>query len=206
MSRVSVPKYKVDRRLGVNLWGRPKSPFNTRPTRPGQHGKTMRKRRISGFGLQWAEKQKLQFYYAMKERQLRTCFIKAKKSKNVAQELISLLERRLDAFVYRMKWAPTIFAAKQMIKHKHILVNGKVCSISSCLLDTNDIVTLKHTIKEHAIVKDSMNLAEREVPSYYEVQDEGKSGRLLKYPTLEEVPYAAPINLSLVVEFYSRKV
>lgn len=206
MSRVSVPKYKVDRRLGVNLWGRPKSPFNTRPTKPGQHGKTMRRKRVSGFGLQWAEKQKLQFYYAMKEGQFRNYFVKAKKSQNVAQELIFLLERRLDIFVYRMKWAPTIFAAKQMVKHKHILVDGKVCSVNSYLLNTNSVVSLKQEMQDHAIIKDSMALAEREIPNYYEVLEEGKSGKILKYPVLEEVSYADIVNPSLIVEFYSRKV
>ena len=206
MSRVSVPKYKIDRRLGVNLWGRPKSAFNLRPTRPGMHGKSMKRRRFSNYGLQLAEKQKLQFYYGMKERQFRLFFVRSSKTSNIAQELIAMLESRLDAFVYRMKWAPTIFAAKQMVKHKHIQVNGSVVSIGSYLLKESDIVTLRDTIKDHAKIKESMDLAEREIPSYFEVSDEGKTGKFIKLPVLEEVPYPIKINPQLIVEYYSRKV
>jgi len=208
LSRVSVPKYKVDRRLGVNLWGRPKSPVNNRPTKPGQHGKSMRRRkRMSNYGLQLAEKQKLQFYYAMKEKQFRIFFTKAMRSKdNAAQVFISMLESRLDTFVYRMKWAPTIFAAKQMVKHKHVKVNGQVVSVASYMLKPEDVVSLKDTIKDHVKVKESMELAERELPTYYETQDEGKAGKLIKLPVLDEVPYPVKINPQLVVEYYSRKI
>jgi small subunit ribosomal protein S4 len=205
MSKVLTPKYKVDRRLGVNLWGRPKSPINTRPTRPGQHGKTMKKK-LSSFGLHLAEKQKLQFYYAMKEKQFRKFFISAVKSKgNVASSLIERLESRLDIFVYRMKWAPTIFAAKQLVKHKHILVNGKVLSISSYLLNLTDVVSLKENIKNHKLVLDSEALQERQIPQYYEISDSG-SAKMIKKPTLEEVPYPITINPQLIVEYYSRRV
>lgn len=207
MSRVTVPKFKIDRRLGVNLWGNPKSPFNNRPTKPGMHGKNMRRKRMSNYGLQLAEKQKLQFYYGMKEKQFRIFFAKAMRKKdNVAQVFIAMLESRLDAFVYRMKWAPTIFAAKQMVKHKHIVVNGKVNSISSYLLQPNDVVELRETIKDHAKIKESMDRAERQHPTYYEISNEGKSAKLIKLPMFDEVPYPIKINTQLVVEYYSRKI
>jgi len=206
LSRVSVPKYKIDRRLGVNLWGRPKSPVNNRPTKPGEHGKNAKRKRLSNYGLQLAEKQKLQYYYGMKERQFRIFFVKASRSGNGVKELISMLESRLDAFVYRMKWAPTIFAAKQMIKHKHILVNGSVVSVSSFLLKAGDAVSLRDTIKDHEKVKESMDLAERGLPTYFEVYDEGKAAKLIKLPELDEVPYPVKVNPHLVVEYYSRKV
>lgn len=206
MSRVSEPKYKIDRRLGVNLWGRPKSPVNTRPTKPGEHGRNAKRKRLSNYGLQLAEKQKLQFYYGMKEKQFRIFFVKASKLGNVAQELISMLESRLDAFVYRMKWAPTIFAAKQMVKHKHVLVNGEVVSINSYLLKAGDRVSLKDTVKDHPMVKESIELAERGLPTYFEISEEGKVGVFSKAPVLDEVPYPVKVNPHLIVEYYSRKV
>jgi len=207
LSRVTVPKYKIDRRLGINLWGSPKSPVNTRPTKPGQHGRSMKRKRMSNYGLQLSEKQKLQFYYGMKEKQFRIFFAKAGRSKdNAAQVFIGMLESRLDAFVYRMKWAPTIFAAKQMVKHKHIVVNGNVTSVCSYLLKAGDVVELRDTIKDHAKIKDAMDRAERALPSYYEVMDEGRAAKLIKMPSLDEVPYPIKVNPQLIVEYYSRKI
>lgn len=206
LSRVSVPKYKIDRRLGLNLWGRPKSPVNNRPTKPGQHGRSMKRKRLSNYGLQLAEKQKLQFYYAMKEKQFRIFFSKSSRVKgDVAQVFVAMLESRLDTFVYRMKWAPTIFAAKQMVKHKHILVDGKVTSVSSYLLKPGEVVTLKETIKDHAKIKESMELAERSHPSYYEIIDNA-CAKLIKLPVLDEIPYPIKVNPHLIVEYYSRKI
>jgi small subunit ribosomal protein S4 len=117
-----------------------------------------------------------------------------------------MLEARLDAFVYRMKWAPTIFAAKQMIKHKHILVNGKVTSVCSYILTVDDMVSLRETIKDHVKVKESMELAEREIPTYFEVSDNNQTGKFIKLPVLDEVPYPIKINPYLIVEYYSRKL
>lgn len=207
MSRVSVPKYKIDRRLGLNLWGRPKSPLNTRPTKPGQHGRSMKRKRLSNYGLQLSEKQKLQFYYGMKEKQFRIFFAKSSRSKdNAAEVLIAMLESRLDTFAYRMKWAPTIFAAKQLVKHKHVLVNGKVLSVCSYILQPGDVVTLRDTIRDHQIIAESVNLPERDLPTYYEISEEGKTGKLVKLPVLDEVPYPVKVNPHLIVEYYSRKI
>lgn len=205
MSRVSVPKYKIDRRFKVNLWGRTKSPFNVRPTRPGQHGKSFRQR-LSAFGMQLAEKQKLQFYYGMKERQFRIFFKRSSRHANVAEAFIAMLESRLDAFVYRMKWAMTIFGAKQLIKHKHIMVNGKVVSISSYILKPNDVVTLKEKMKNHALVDGSLAMPDREVPAYFAISDNGKAATFLKRPVIEEVPYPIKIQTQLIVEYYSRRL
>jgi small subunit ribosomal protein S4 len=200
-----VPKYKVDRRLGVNLWGRPKSPINKRPSRPGMHGKNMR-RKQSNFAVQLREKQILQFYYGMKECQFRRFFVNATKSKsNISDALISSLERRLDTIVYRAKWAATIFGSKQLIKHKHILVNGKVVSISSYLVSAGDVISISDKMKNHKIVLEASVLQEREVPAYIEAQD-ASSVTLVKVPSFEDVPYPVQVNPQLVVEFYSRKV
>lgn len=206
MSRVSVPKYKIDRTLGVNLWGRPKSPNNTRPYRPGQHGKSAR-RKLSNFALQLSEKQKLQFYYGMKEKQFRKFFATAQKAKgNVVSAFIAMLERRLDSFVYRMKWGATIFASKQLVKHKHVLVNGRRVFVSSYLLNPGDVVTLVDTMKDHSIVKEALALQEREIPTYYEVEHNGVTGKMIKLPEPEEVPYPIEINPQLIVEYYSRRM
>lgn len=200
-------KHKVSRRLGVNLWGSPKSSFNVRPTRPGQHGKSFKKRKISSYGLHLAEKQKVQFYYAMKEKQFRLFFKKAYYSKkNVSDEFIGMLESRLDIFVYRAKWAPTIFAAKQMIKHRHVLVNGQLVSINSYLLAPDDVITLKEEVKHYKVVKESMTRQDKEIPGYYESMDEGMTMKFLKVPAIEEVPYPYSLNMNLIVEYYSRKM
>jgi len=207
LSRVLVPKYKIDRRLGVNLWGRAKSPFNTNPARPGMHGKS-RKRRVSNYGMQLAQKQRLQFYYGMKENQFRLFFIKSRKVKtgNVFDAFVGMLESRLDAFVYRMKWTPTIFASKQLVKHKHVLVNGKVVSVCSYLLKPNDIVSLKDSIKDKQIIANAIAMPDREIPAYYEVNENKTSAKFMKMPVLDEVPYPVKIDPSLIVEYYSRKV
>lgn len=206
MSKLTVPKYKIDRKLGVNLWGRPKSPHNTRPYRPGQHGKTTR-RKLSNYALQLSEKQKLKFYYGMKETQFKRFFSKAMKVKGkIAAAFIGFLEQRLDTFVYRIKWAPTIFAAKQMVKHKHVLVNGKVVSIQSYLLKEGDTVELIKSMRDHAIVKDAIALQERVTPPYIEVMDGGLVGKLSKIPAPEEVPYPVEINPQLIIEYYAKRL
>jgi small subunit ribosomal protein S4 len=207
LSRVSVPKHKIDRRLGVNLYGNVKSPFNTRQSGAGQHGKSIKRKKKSDYRVQLEEKQKLRFYYGMKEKQFRIFFAKAMRSRgNVAEAFIAMLESRLDAFVYRMKWASSIFAAKQMIKHKHIMVNGKVVSISSYLVKPNDEVKLSAAMKDHAIIEQALAQPTREFPSYYSIDDNKKSAKLIKLPVLTEIPYPIKINPHLIVEYYSRRM
>lgn len=200
-----VAKHKVSRRLGVNLWGDPKSPINTRPYRPGQHGKN-RRRKISSYGVHLIEKQKLQFFYGMKEKQFRTTFKKSYIKKNVVDHFLGMLESRLDTVVYRSKLASTIFAAKQMISHKHILVNGKVVNISSYKVSPNDIISLRDIMQNHQLVQESLQRAHKEVPAYYEVSNEGKVITFVKRPVFADITYPFPLNPSLIVEFYSRKM
>ncbi|WP_342262124.1 30S ribosomal protein S4 [Alphaproteobacteria bacterium endosymbiont of Tiliacea citrago] len=199
-------KHKVSRRLGVNLWGDPKSPFNTRPTKPGQHGKNARRKKISSYGTHLIEKQKIQFYYDMKEKQFKRFFKNAYKKKNVVETFFGELESRLDTVVFRAKWAPTIFAAKQMVKHRHVLVNGKLVNISSYLVKTGDVISLVDRMKNHQIVLSSLERANKEVPAYYETSTDDKAVTFLKVPTIAEIPYPFELNPSLLVEFYSRKM
>lgn len=206
MSAKVQAKHKVSRRLGVNLWGDPKSPFNVRPTKPGQHGKTGRRRKISSYGVHLIEKQKIQFYYDMKEKQFKRFFKNAYKKKNVVETFFGDLESRLDTIVFRAKWAPTIFAAKQMVKHRHVLVNGKIVTISSYLVKPGDVISLVERMKNHTVVLSSLERANKEVPAYYESSADEKSITYIKKPTVEEIPYPFQLNPSLIVEFYSRKM
>ena len=203
MSKRSSAKYKLDRRMGENIWGRPKSPVNKREYGPGQHGQR-RKGKMSDFGIQLRAKQKLKGYYGdVTEKQFRKVYEEAVRMKgDTSQNLIGLLEQRLDMVVYRAKWAPTIFAARQIVNHGHILVNGKRCNIASARLSPGDVIELGAKAKEMALVAEAMGLSEREVPEYVAV--DGVKATYVRVPTLDEVPYAVRMEPNLVVEFYSR--
>ena len=138
-------KHKVDRRLRVNLWGRPKSPFNSRRYPPGQHGQSASKKKPSDYGIQLNAKQKLKSYYGnMNERQFRNVYKKAiMKRGDTAENLIGLLERRLDAVIYRAKFSTTIFSARQLINHGHVKVNGKKVNIASYLIKEEDSIEIR---------------------------------------------------------------
>lgn len=205
MSIRSVPKHKISRKLGVNIWGDPKSPLNTRFTRPGQHGKNKR-RKVSSYGFHLNEKQKIKGFYGMKEKQFMTLFKKAYKKDNVADHFLASLESRLDAIIFRSKIASTIFASKQLISHKHVLVNDKVVNISSYSVKPGDIITIKEGMKSNAIVSDSLNRAHKVIPSYYEISDNSLTVKFLKNPAIEEIVYPFTLNPSLIVEFYARKM
>ena len=171
MTKRIAAKYKIDRRLGCNLWGRPKSPYNNRNSRPGQHGADGRRRKLSDYGKQLFAKQKLKFYYGdITEKQFRGIFDKASNKKgDTSQILIELLERRLDTNVYRMKFVPTIFAARQLVNHGHVKVNGKKVNIPSYSVKDGDEISLKDQSKEINIVQESIVSQEREIPEYLEV-------------------------------------
>jgi len=199
-------KHKKSRSVGVNIWGTPNSSFNTRSTKPGQHGKSKKRSKLSSYALHLKEKQKLRFFYGMKEKQFRSFFEKAYKTgKNIFDVFTKKLESRLDIFVYRAKLASTVFEAKQLISHKHILVNNKVVSIASYLLKEGDVVKVKDKMKTHVTVVNAQNLQHKETPGYYEVLDD-KSIKLSKLPSFEDVVYPFPLNSSLIVEYYSRKI
>ncbi|MDR0484060.1 MAG: 30S ribosomal protein S4 [Alphaproteobacteria bacterium] len=197
-------KYKIDRRLGINLWGRAKSPYNKRTSRPGQHGAQPKK--PSDYGLQLLAKQRLKGYYAnIGERQFRRIYEEAvRRQGDTSQNLIGLLETRLDAVIYRMKLASTMFAARQFINHGHIMVNGKKVNIASMRLKVGDVVSIKPTSRDLDIVLSAIQSNERDVPEYIQVNHDTKEGQLLSVPKLEEVPYPVKMEPNVVVEFYSR--
>tara|TARA_Y100000590_G_scaffold319894_1_gene362050 strand:- start:167 stop:787 length:621 start_codon:yes stop_codon:yes gene_type:complete len=199
-------KYKIDRRLGCNLWGRPKSPFNRRNSRPGQHGALKQKRKQSDYGNQLFAKQKLRFYYGdITEKQFKKIYEKATNKKgDTSQILIELLERRLDAVVYRMKFVPTIFAARQLVNHGHIKVNGKKVTIPSYTLSDEDTVEVKEKSQQINIVQESIASQEREIPEYLEVDQKEFKGRFLRAPLIHDVPYPVTMEPNLVIEYYSR--
>ncbi|MBZ6378942.1 30S ribosomal protein S4 [Pacificimonas flava] len=204
MSKRQNSKYKLDRRMGENIWGRPKSPVNKREYGPGQHGQR-RKGKMSDFGIQLRAKQKLKGYYGdVTEKQFQKYYTQAARMKgDTSQNLIGILERRLDMIVYRAKWAPTIFAARQLVNHGHIRVNGDKCNIPSRLVKPGDTLALRAKAKEMALVLEAQGLAEREIPEYVQVNEDG-TANYMRVPTLDEVPYPVRMEPNLVVEFYSR--
>lgn len=204
MSKRINAKHKIDRRLGVNLWGRPKSPFNKRETPPGQHG--ARRRKPSDFGIQLMAKQKLKGYYGnIGEKRFRKYFQDAVRLKgDTGENLVGLLEHRLDAIVYRAKFVPTVFAARQFVNHGHVLVNGKRMTVPSYTVKIGDIIEVRQKSREMALVLESIQSAEREIPDYLEVDHSKLSAGILRTPKLEDIPYAASMEPNLVVEFYSR--
>jgi len=206
MTKRIAAKYKIDRRLGCNLWGRPKSPFNKRNSRPGQHGSVGQRRKISDYGTQLFAKQKLRFYYGdLTEKQFRNIYKKASNIKgDTSQILIELLERRLDAIVYRMKFVPTIFAARQLVNHGHVKVNGKRVNIPSYTVKDGDEISLKDQSKQINLIQESIVSQEREIPEYLEVDVKEFKGRFLRAPLIYDVPYPVTMEPNLVIEYYSR--
>ncbi|HEY0352464.1 MAG TPA: 30S ribosomal protein S4 [Enterovirga sp.] len=205
MSKRIAAKHKLDRRMGQNIWGRPKSPVNRREYGPGQHGQR-RKGKMSDFGTQLRAKQKLKGYYAnITEKQFRRYYGEAIRLKGDSGEnLIGLLERRLDAVIYRAKFVPTPFAARQFVNHGHVKVNGRRVNIPSFLVKADDVVELKDASKQLEIVVVATQLAERDVPDYIEVDHTKMTARLTRVPGLGEVPYPVQMEPNLVIEFYSR--
>ena len=198
-------KHKIDRRLGENIWGRPKSPLNRRESRPGQHGER-RMQKLSDYGQQLKAKQKLKGYYGnISEKHFRRIYEEAIRLKgDSGAHLIGLLERRLDAVVYRAKFVPTVFAARQFINHGHVKVNGKRVNIPSFRCQVGDVVEVKEASKQLAMVLEATGLAERDVPDYIEVDHHKMTAKLARVPQLNEVPYAVMMEPHLVVEYYSR--
>jgi small subunit ribosomal protein S4 len=197
-------KYKIDRRLGCNLWGRMKSPYNLRQTAPGMHGE--RRGKLSDYGLQLMAKQKLKGYYGnVGEKQFRTYFKEASRLRGDAgQNLIGLLERRLDAVVYRAKFVPTVFSSRQFVNHGHVTVNGKYMNIPSYQVKDGDVIEVKESSRTMALVLEAQKSTEREYCEYIEVDEKSFKATFLRAPSLEDVPYASMMEPNLIVEFYSR--
>ena len=204
MSKRQSAKYKLDRRMGENIWGRPKSPINARAYGPGQHGQR-RKQKISDFGLQLRAKQKLKGYYGnLTEKQFAATYKEAARRKgNTAEKLIGLLESRLDAIVYRAKFVPTPFAARQFVNHGHVMVNGKKVNIASYRCRAGDVVEVRERSRNMALVLEALQSAERETPEYLTVDAKHMSATFVRAPELAEVPYPVKMEPNLVVEFYA---
>jgi small subunit ribosomal protein S4 len=205
MTKRNEAKYKIDRRMGQNIWGRPKSPVNRREYGPGQHGQR-RKGKLSDYGVQLRAKQKLKGYYAnISERQFRGIYHEAIRMKgDSGANLIALLEQRLDTIVYRAKFVPTVFAARQFINHGHIKVNGRRANISSMRLKVGDLVEIKEKSKQMTLVLEGTSLSERDVPDYIEADHSKMTAKLTRMPAMTEVPYPVQMEPHLVVEYYSR--
>ena len=204
MAKRENAKYKINRRLGVNLWGRPKSPVNRREYGPGQHGQ--RRKKPSDYGIQLMAKQKLKGYYGnIGERQFRRLYDEAVRRKgDTGANLIELLERRLDTVVYRMKFVATVFAARQFVNHGHIKVNGRRVTIPSYRVKVGDSIEVKEKSKQMALVLEAAGLPERDVPDYIEADHSKMTAKLTRVPQPTEVPYPVQMEPHLVVEFYSR--
>jgi len=205
MTKRHEAKYKIDRRMGQNVWGRPKSPVNKREYGPGQHGQR-RKGKLSDYGVQLRAKQKLRGYYGnISEKQFRGIYQEAIRMRgDSGAHLIGLLERRLDSVVYRAKFVPTVFAARQFVNHGHVKVNGRRVNIPSFRCKVGDVVEVKEASRQLALVLEARALGEREVPDYLEVDDGKLSAKLTRIPALNDVPYAVMMEPHLVVEYYSR--
>ena len=205
MTKRTAAKYKIDRRMGENIWGRPKSPVNRREYGPGQHGQR-RKGKLSDFGLQLRAKQKLKGYYGdLTEKQFKRIFGEAARVKgDTGENLIGLLERRLDAVVYRAKFVATIFAARQFVNHGHVTVNGKKVNIASYRVNEGDVIEVREKSKQIAVVIEATQLAERDVPDYVEADHNKMKATFVRTPGLGDVPYAVQMEPNLVIEYYAQ--
>ena len=204
MSKRIAAKHKIDRRLGLNLWGRPKSPFNRRESGPGQHG--ARRKKPTDFGTQLRAKQQLKGYYGnITEKQFRRLYDAATRRRgDTSENLIELLERRLDAVVYRMKFVPTVFAARQFVNHGHVTVNGVRTNIPSFQVRDGDVIEVREKSRNMALVLEAIESSERDVPDYLEVDHNAMKGSFTRSPRLADVPYPVQMQPNLVIEFYSR--
>lgn len=205
MSKRINAKYKISRRLGASLWGHDKDPFNKRPTPPGQHGATKR-RKLSDFGKQLFEKQKLKGYYGnISEKQFLRIYKEAVRRRgDTGENLIALLESRLDAFVYRSGMVPTVFAARQLVNHGHLLVNGKRVNIPSYRLQEGDEVSVRDGSKQHPVILESLQNPTRDLPDYITFDSTAQKGKFMRNPKLMDVPYPVMMEPNFVIEFYSR--
>ncbi len=205
MSRRISAKYKTDRRFGENLWGRPKSPVNKREYAPGQQGQASRRRKLSDYGIHLRAKQKLKFYYGnITEKQFRRTYEAAARARgDTSENLIGLLESRLDAVVYRLKFVPTVFAARQFVNHGHVSVNGHRVNIPSYRVREGDVIDVREKSRQMPLVLEAIDSPERDVPDYFDVDYRKMQGTFLRMPKLAEVPYAVQMEPNMVIEYYS---
>ena len=205
MTKRTAAKYKIDRRMGENIWGRPKSPVNSREYRPGQHGQG-RRAKLSDYGVQLMAKQKLKGYYGdITEKQFKSVYTEAVRRRgDTGQILVGLLETRLDAVVYRAKFVPTVFAARQFVNHGHVTVNGKRVNIPSYMVKAGDVIEIREKSRQIPMVIQAIESPERDVPEYITTENDGRKATFVRVPSLDEIPYPVVMEPNLVVEFYSR--
>ena len=197
------PKYKICRTLGCNLWGREKDPYNFKNYFPGQHGQSVN-RVPTQHSIQLRAKQKMRFYYNMREKQFSNTFkIASNKKGDTGENLINLLERRLDIALYRTNIAPTIFAASQLVCHGHVLVDGKPVDIRSYRLRDGQKISLRSKVYNFLIVQDSISKAARRIPEYFSSDEDKKEFTFVRSPSFAEVPYETIMDLNLIIEYYS---
>ena len=205
MTKRTSAKHKIDRRMGENIWGRPKSPVNRREYGPGQHGQR-RKAKLSDFGLQLRAKQKLKGYYGdLTEKQFRRIYAEAERIKgDTGENLVGLLERRLDAVVYRAKFVATMFAARQFVNHGHVTVNGRRVNIASYRVKEGDVVQVREKSRQIAVLVEATQLAERDVPDYVDADHSKMSATFVRTPSFSDVPYPVMMEPNLVIEYYAQ--
>ena len=205
MTKRTSAKHKIDRRMGENIWGRPKSPVNRREYGPGQHGQR-RKAKLSDFGLQLRAKQKLKGYYGdLTEKQFRRIYAEAERIKgDTGENLVGLLERRLDAVVYRAKFVATMFAARQFVNHGHVTVNGRRVNIASYRVKEGDVVQVREKSRQIAVLIEATQLAERDVPDYVDANHSKMSATFVRTPSFSDVPYPVMMEPNLVIEYYAQ--
>lgn len=205
MTKRTNAKYKISRRLGASLWGNAKDPFHKRSYAPGQHG-IARKKKTSDYGTQLREKQKLKGYYAnINEAQFRKIYAEAVRRKgDTGENLIGILESRLDTIVYRMGVVATPFAARQFVSHGHIRVNGKKVNIPSYQVQEGDVVEVREKSRTMTKVVEMIQNPERTVPEYIEFNNTEMKAKFIRVPKLAEVPYPVIMQPNFVIEFYSR--
>lgn len=206
MTKIVTSKSKISRRLGVSLWGRSKDAFNTRSNPPGQHGAAgAGRKKYSAFGIQLRAKQQLKGYYNMSEKQFHKNYVEASRRKgDTSENLVGLLERRLDMIVYRANFAPSIYSARQLVSHKHILVNGKKVNIPSYHVKDNDVIEIKEKSRQMPLVMEATQKVEREIPGYIAVEGASFKATFVRQPQFTDIPYPVRMEPNLVVEYYSR--
>lgn len=204
MTKVVKAKYKASRRLGTSIWGDDKDPFHTKNYRPGQHGPTGRVK-TSDYGVHLQAKQTVKAHYGrITEKQFRNIFALANKMKgNTAENFAGLLEKRLDMVIYRMNLAPTIFAARQLVSHDNVKLNGKKVNIPGQRLKEGDKVELKDSAKQITVYMESAQKQKRTVPEYLSVDPGAMSGVFIRTPMILDIPYPFEANFGKIIEYYS---
>ena len=204
-NRRQIPKNKLSRQMGENIWGKDNCPTINREYGPGQHGPKGVRRR-SDYGVQLREKQKLKGYYGnIGEKQFRNIYKDAFAQKgDTSENLLILLESRLDAIVYRANLVSTVFSARQVVNHKHVTVNGSVVNIPSYRCKPGDEIVVKEKSRAIPLILDSVQKLERDVPEYISLNSKEFKVTYIRYPSSDEIPYATIMSPGSVVEFYSR--